>query len=116
MPRACAWRAIRLTHSCTRRSTFTSLDTRCNAPRLRAGKIENFIDEREQMARSLQKIFDPEGVLFAQRTGFEELAEAEDGVEGRAQFVAHARKELALGVVRFFRLGTGFFGEELCLP
>ena len=42
------------------------------------------------------------------------FGEAQDGIERRAQFVAHARKEHVLACVRFFRPAMGFgifFGE-----
>jgi len=54
----------------------------------------------------------------------EDFAVADDGVQGRAEFVAHIGQELALGLVGLFRqdlffeglFGGAVFGDELGLP
>ena len=48
------------------------------------------------------------GAERAEHAGFHDLGKADDGVERRAQFVAHIGEEFRLGLVGF--LGAGFFG------
>ena len=70
------------------------------------GQVEDVIDQAEQVAG---RVVDPRQVfgLLAPpfRPGFvqEHFAETDDGRERRAQFVAHARQKLALGLRGDFR-------------
>ena len=70
---------------------------------LDARDIEHFVDEREQMSSGARDVLDALGLARRRLVELEELGEAEDGVERRAQLVAHAREEFALRAVR--RLG-----------
>ena len=66
-------------------------------------EVENLIDQRQQMAPRFDDVTDERGLLFARSRravgGVEQLAEADDRVQRRAQFVAHVRQELALRAV-----------------
>src|SRR5205823_7465224 len=58
-------------------------------------------------------VADPALLLIIQRlTGEEHLAEAEDAVERRPQFVAHRRQEVALETVRLVQGQVGLRSEE----
>ena len=60
----------------------------------------------EQVAPALEDVLDALALLAAASSvELEQLREAEDGVQRRAQLVAHAGQELALGPVR--PLGQG---------
>ncbi len=67
--------------------------------RLNARNVQHLIDEFQQMAAALQDILDRFPLLRVKRVHFQELGEAQDGVERSAQFVAHPREEFALGPV-----------------
>ena len=75
--------------------------------RLDFGDVEDVVDEREQMlARAVDFFQVGDGVRVAAvcRLFLEHFAVADDGVERRAQLVAHVREELALGVGGGLRL------------
>ena len=66
-------------------------------------EIKNVVDELQQMASAVENVvavFQLPVVEFAKSFVRENFREADDGVERRAQFVAHVREELALGEVR----------------
>ena len=69
---------------------------------LDAGDVEHLVDEVEQVPAPLEDLFDAGALRGRQVFEVEQLAEAQDGVERRAQLMAHAGKELALGAVRLF--------------
>ncbi len=77
---------------------------------LDAGQIENAVDDAEQMLAALA---DQSRIILAFR-GIEReiglvrqhLGEADDGVQRRAQLVAHGGEEAALGVVGALGLGA----------
>src|SRR4029450_4677305 len=69
--------------------------------------IEDFIDQVEKMTTGTSDMAGtgakgPGGTLF-----FNELAKSKNCVQRRAQFMAHAGKKLALGLVRSLRLLLG---------
>ena len=68
-------------------------------PRFDSREVEDLVDESQQMPAPLEDVLDT--VTLPRRFGveLEELSEAEDAVERRAQLVTHARQEFALGPV-----------------
>ena len=65
------------------------------------------------MAARLEDLLDPLALALLEIVELEQLAEADDGVEGGAQLVAHAREELALRPVGALGLGPGGLGGAL---
>ena len=63
------------------------------------GDVEHLVDELEQVAAALEDLAHGLDLGLVQLLQLEELGEAEDRVERRAQLVAHAGEELALGPV-----------------
>ena len=67
------------------------------------GKIQHVIDQVEQMGARLEHVFGIFGIFgVAERAiefGLDDLGKAQDGVQGRAQFVAHAGQEFRLGMI-----------------
>ncbi len=71
------------------------------------GEIEDLVDQREKRATGAGHRAG-HVALFAIEAGIlEQVAHADDGVERRAQFMAHDRQEAALGQVGLFGLGLG---------
>jgi hypothetical protein len=71
------------------------------------GEVQNLVDEAKEVgpgsihaAQRLQRLFRAE----ARRVGDHHLGQADDGVERRAQLVAHAGEELRLVLARLFEL------------
>ncbi len=82
-----------------------------------ARQIEDFVDQAEQV---LAGIVDVVRVFLVGRHGvrpenlaLHHLGEAEDGVERRAQLVAHLREELRLRDVRAFGAAARLVGDRL---
>ena len=78
------------------------------------GKLEDLVDQIEEMTAALE---DALGVFLLLVVGrrlrvvSKQLSEAEDGVQRRAQFVAHGGQELGLGLIG----GVGLFLGEVQL-
>ena len=73
------------------------------------GEIEHLVDEAEEMVTSavhalqgLQRLFRAE----ARRVGDHHLGQTDDGVEGRAEFMAHPGDELRLILARLLQLSV----------
>ena len=67
--------------------------------RLDPRDVEHLVDQRQQVAAGPEDVLDALALVGVAAAHLEDLAEAEDGVQGRAQLVAHPRQELALGAV-----------------
>ena len=94
------------------------LQGKLHAPGLDARDVEHLVDQPEQMPARADDVADAVRLRRRQVLHLQDLAEAEDGVERRAQLVAHAREEIALGAVGVlgFLLGLverGFAGLAL---
>ena len=82
-------------------------------------QVQHLIDELEQMVARLADLRNEAELLVVERcfiVGFEQLAETENGIHRRSQFVAHARQELGLGPVGCFCLGLRKMQFRLCQP
>ena len=74
-----------------------------HAPRLDLRDVEDVVDELQEVAARDQDVADVALLLVvevAEELLLEQLREADDRVERRAQLVAHVREEGALGLVR----------------
>src|SRR3546814_7618590 len=75
----------------------------CSSDLLRLRDIENVVDDGEQVIAALVDVLDVVAVVVvADRPEDllqDELREADDGVQRRAQLVAHGGQEVALGAV-----------------
>ena len=98
------------------------------APRLDARQVEDLVDEHQQVLAArvdvLRIFLVGRYDMGAEQLGLHYLGEAEDGVERRAQLVAHRGEEARLGEVRFLGavagevavgLGALELGDELVL-
>ena len=90
------------------------------ATRLDLREIEHVIDHVEQMMAGrvdLHRIFDVVRADLAERLIANQLREANDGIQRRAQFVAHVGEEFRLGAARRLRtfLGVQKLGLSLHL-
>ena len=84
------------------------------APVLDHGEIENLVDQREQMVARQRDL--RQAVVHFLRMPLvhaRELRHADDGVHRRADIVAHAREEVALGVVGGNRRAIGVLHGQL---
>ncbi len=77
---------------------------------LDTGNVEHVFDEGQQMPACIEDRFDLvalrlRGFAGQHRRIMQQLGDAEHRVQGRAQFVVHARKEFGLGQVRCGRCG-----------
>ena len=71
------------------------------------GQIENVVDQREQVPARTEHAIERLGVLLQRlRVLAQHLADADDGVERRAQLVAHVGEELRLVLARLRELST----------
>ncbi len=82
-------------------------------PGLDAGDVEDLVNQGQQVPASLDDLLDAFALRVTQGVHFQQLAEAQDDVQRGAQFVTHAREELALGPVGGFGglLGQGQLGR-----
>src|SRR5690606_55719 len=71
--------------------------------RLDAREVEHLVDQVQQVAPATDDVIDAARLVWWEIATRQELRKAEDAVHRRAQLVAHAREELALGAVRLFR-------------
>ena len=75
-----------------------------HAPRLDAGHIQNIVDDVQQvMGRSVDLFQRFPGLFGNIRIAQGDIVQADDGVHGRADLVAHIGKESGLGPVGLFR-------------
>ena len=95
------------------------LEIEADAAGLDLRHVENVVDDVEQIAAALADVAAIFECTCPRRAGrtcrFHDLGEADDGVERRAQLVAHIGEELRLGLVRFLgaRLFLGVFLREV---
>ena len=68
------------------------------------GKIEDVVDDREQVLAGALDLLHPHGLLLRQPRAQDQVGEPEDGVHRGADFVAHVGKESALAARRPLRL------------
>ena len=91
-------------HLTQRRAELQGLGVQLDPPRLDLGEVEYVVDELQEVPASVVDVLDPLGwhapSIAVGRLGAHQVAEAKDRVEGRAQLVAHAGEEIALGLAR----------------
>ena len=75
--------------------------------RLDARGVEDLVDQREHVPASRHDVVRAVALRLLRQRPLQDSPEAEDGVQRRAQFVAHAREKLALGVVGALGLVLG---------
>ncbi|KUG27810.1 hypothetical protein ASZ90_002322 [hydrocarbon metagenome] len=71
------------------------------------GQIQDVADDAEQVAGRVADGFQVVDLLGLQARGEQEVGQAQDGIEGRPDFMAHARQKVALGSVGLVRLLLG---------
>ena len=84
-------------------------DGELHAPGFELREVQHVVDEPEQMPLAALDALEVLALLGGDRAAhahLEQLRVAADGVERRAQLVAHHREELALGAVGRFRLAA----------
>lgn len=92
-----------IVHDQSHRDVF---DRECQLSRLDAVQFENLVDELEKVGATFNDVADVGFLSVGQGSAvidLEELRESDDGVQGRAQLVAHAGKEVRLGATARFR-------------
>ena len=81
--------------------------------RFDAADIENFVDQLKEMTAGREDMMKVRSLRWNWILPLQQLAEPKNGVERRAQFMAHAREKFALRAVRpvgrFFRFPQCFF-------
>ena len=117
MPRRCASGSIIDWHSSMHLDQRDRLQRHRELARLDDGQIEDLVDQLQQIPAGVQDLAD---ALFLRRRrrrriGLHQLGEAEDGVERRAELVAHAGEEVGLGQIRFLGGGLGVGQRRLDL-
>ena len=82
-------------------------EVKLHPPRLDLGQVEDVVDQREQMAARAEHPIERLDVLL-KRLGIlpQHLGDANDGVERRAQLMAHAGEELRLVLACEFELAA----------
>jgi len=87
---------------------WPELDAQPQAAGLDLGEVQHVVDQRREV---LSASLDPAQVLALfwchrpARSDVEQVRVSDDGVERRAEVVAHVRQKARLRLVRFFRLG-----------
>ena len=108
-------RLDRLGHVLDQRRQRERFEMKLHSPRLDLGEVENVVDQREQVPARAEHPIERLDVLL-QRLGIlpQHLGDADDGVERRAQLVAHAGEELRLVLAGDFELSALLldFGEQ----
>ena len=89
-PAACAHQCLRLRD---RVGDLHRLEREPELARLDPREVQQVIDDREQMPASRQHLVERLTLALLELVALEQLAEAEDRVERRAQLVADAREE-----------------------
>ena len=77
--------------------------------RLDLREVQDVVDEREEVAARGQDVLSVLGLLLVERTEHllaQDLREADDGVERRAELVGHVGQELGLVAVGFLELAA----------
>ena len=90
------------------RRQFQRLNAQSHIARLNARQIEHVVDHFQQVPTGMLNLAHPRPLRVGQRVALvqlQQLREAQHRVQWRAQLMAHARQEVALGVVG--RLGRG---------
>ena len=91
-------------HLTQRRTELQGLGVQLDPPGLDLGEVEYVVDEIQEVPAGVVDVLDPLGwhapSIAVGRLGAHQVAEAKDRVEGRAQLVAHAGQEIALGLAR----------------
>ena len=84
-----------------------SFEMKLHPPGLDLGEVEDVVDQGEQVAARAEHAVERLEVLL-QRLGIlpQHLADADDGVERRAQLVAHVGEELRLVLARLRKLAA----------
>jgi hypothetical protein len=75
--------------------------------------LQQFVDQPQEMASALEHLAQAVALVLVERRHVEHLAEAEDGVEGRAQFVVHRREKLASRRQRLAGLAAGLLERRV---
>jgi hypothetical protein len=78
-------------------------------PGLDPGIVENLVDQLEEVPSRLHDLAQGVGLTLTEIVHLQQLAEAEDCIQGGSQLVAHSGEEVALGLVGPFRFGLGPF-------
>ena len=78
------------------------------------GDVEHLVDQAEQMPSASEDVLDTLLLLTGQVVHLQELPEAEDGVQGSAQLMAHPGQELIFRPVRLF--GLVFGSAQILFP
>ena len=88
-------------------ASANDLEVKLHAPRLDLRQVEDVVDQREQVAARAEHAIERLEVLL-RRLGIlpQHLGDADDGVERRAQLVAHVGEELRLVLARLFELAA----------
>ena len=99
-------RLDRLGHVLDQRRQRERFEMKLHPPGLDLGEVEDVVDQREQVAARAEHAIERLDVLL-QRLGIlpQHLGDADDGVERRAQLVAHVGEELRLVLARHLRAG-----------
>ena len=100
-------RLDRLGHVLDQRRQRERFEVKLHAPRLDLRQVEDVVDQREQVAARAEHAIERLDVLL-QRLGIlpQHLGDADDGVERRAQLVAHVGEELRLVLARLCELAA----------
>jgi hypothetical protein len=92
------------------------LDGELLPPGLDAGDVEHLVDQRQQVLAGRQDVLHRLVPARLELGALQQLGEAQDAVQRRAQLVAHAAQELALGDVRALGLLAGRVRLGVGLP
>ena len=80
-------------------------EMKLHPPRFDLGQVEDVVDQREQMPARAEHAVERLGILLQRlRILAQHLAHPDDGVERRAQLVAHVGEELRLVLARLCKL------------
>ena len=100
-------RLDRLGHVLDQRRQRERFEMKLHAPRLDLGEVENVVDQREQVPARAEHAIERLDVLLQRlRVLPQHLGDADDGVERRAQLVAHVGEELRLVLTCDFELAA----------
>jgi len=84
-------------------------EVKLHAPRLDLGQVEYVVNQREQVSAGTQHAVERLGVLLqCLRILPQHLAHPDDGVERRAQLMAHVGEELRFMLARLCKLAALF--------
>ncbi len=80
-----------------------------HAVSLDLGKIEDAVDDAQQRDAGGMDLFDVVALLRVQIGAQRQMRHADDGIHGRAQFVAHIGQKQGLGLVGLFGMNARRF-------